>query len=154
MTLSFLPLLIISGAYASDLKLPQQLDAACATDVKETINTLHEAGFKGLIKSQDVIDPLLIHEIAFDMQQNRVINVDITFKDKEHKEPFKICVISEGITPDGDGPTFKSFILRQRITEFNENQDAQIEGLKKHLEDEHHPFQGDPSKINMKGDLK
>jgi len=133
----------MSGAYATDLKIPQKQinNPSCASDIPETIHALHDAGFKGFIISQDVNDPLIAHEMGFDMENNRIIEVLLVYSTEDHKKISKICLVYEGINPDGDGPTFKSFLLRQKITEFNKEQDFIIEQRKKHLLEEHDPHQ-------------
>jgi hypothetical protein len=88
------------------------------TDVRTVIREL-KVDYKAMIYLADKLDVKITHEIAYDMQNDRIITLSIDYSDNEKTNPVRICINFIGTTPYGVGETFKDFVLHQTI---NDNQ--------------------------------
>jgi hypothetical protein len=137
-------LLLFTGISKAD---PPNIFNSCSTDVKQTVDLLHEEGYQSFVKSIDLNDKTILHQFVYDMQTDRVMDVIITFKDETYKEATKICLGYVGVTPDGNGSAFHDFILRNELNNFNAAEDAHMKEKADHLKTEHDPAPTDPSKL-------
>jgi hypothetical protein len=117
----------------------------CSTDIKNTIDSLKESGYRTFVEFKDIVKTNVVREILYDFHHDHMAVISII--NGENNTPIKLCLEYVGEKPYGIGPVFKDFLLHQEINDMNTEQDAEEAAKKKHLEEEHDPYQGDPSKI-------
>jgi hypothetical protein len=129
----------------------------CTTDdLKVVSQYLHSFGYTALIAADDKSRDNVKDEIMYNINDSSILSLSLFYSHPlSSEEPpvlIKICTEFQGVNTDGDGPTFKKFVLGQHMKEINDTLD-QEDQIKRDLSagksgpEKQEPYQGDPSKV-------
>jgi hypothetical protein len=143
-----IPFLLVSSlAFADEAKIktPKLDKVSCSTNFEQMKSDLHNAGYTALFVAKDVKNKSILHEVMYDAATDHLASITM-YTEADGKTVDKICLDNVLVEPYGFGPTFRDFVVHQKIDDFNKAADAVVEEKKKHALEEHDPFQGDPTK--------
>jgi hypothetical protein len=128
----------------------------CTTDDLKTVSAYFRSfGYTALLVADDKSRDNVRDELMYNINDNSVLSLSLFFDkplSSDDNKLIKICTEFQGVKVEGDGPTFKKFVLGQHMAEMNEaldRIDQHHRDLASGKEGEEHrePYQGDPSRI-------
>jgi hypothetical protein len=152
----------VSPVIAAVAPLPvptPEMGNRCTTDDLKTVSAyFHSFGYTALLEADDRSRDNVRDELMYNVNDNSILALSLFFDkplSSDDNKLLKICTEFQGVKTQGDGPTFKKFVLGQHMAEVNDQLDQEDQHNKdlasgKYGEEHQKPYKGDSSQISYK----
>jgi hypothetical protein len=148
---------VIAKAAPLPVATPSMGNKCTTDDLKVVSDYFHSFGYTALLEANDKTRDNVRNEVMYNINDNSILALSLFFEkplNSEDNKLTKICTEFQGVKTEGDGPTFKKFVMGQKMSEMNDalNEADQYKrdlAAGKKGEEHKEPYQGDPSKVDF-----